>query len=189
MVKVRILVLGAHGAYSRKQEVRKSSLGKYIRIQFRGKPTYVMRDTLSTLAEEADTRREEARPVSRGMLPSPPPTGGPNVLTEEFFVRDNYKGGGRKRGERGRSKGKNSSVSIDLRVSFTGTRQERNDAFERLEQMFLERMPFLSRQGGLIGREVVEEVSASKVRVLESRLNGVPNRQIGRNVYFDLEAV
>lgn len=180
-----MLSIGPHGAYSSRRTIRKENLDDYTRILFRNKPTLVKREVLEQLAAEADTRVDDRRPIDAEV---PKELRQAGVDTEEFFIRDDYKGGG-PRFRRGRGKGRNPPVSLDIRVSFTGTRRERNQAFERLEQMFLERMPFLARRGGLIGREPSDRRAIERVVVSRSELNGRQNRGLGRVIKFDLEAV
>lgn len=187
MPRVKVLVLGQTGGYVRRRTVQKATLATWSKVRFHGEEVYVSPRTSTRIrTERPPITSAEVR--EGGMLPAPP-RGGGDISTEIFFVRDDYKGGRRIVTASGKRK-RTAPAQVDFRVVVTGTRQERNDAFSRLQETFLSSMPFLARKGTTIGRDRYDGPRPSDtVKVLKSVMNHRPKPDMGRAVYFDLKEV
>lgn len=164
MVKVRVLELRKTGPCTVRRNVKKANLKLYEKRRFRGVVVLVRPSTLAAIREGS-----KPPPGPRGDSRLPPPV--PGIETEELTVREQYRGGGRKRKRSGKSGGRNSTASVNVTVEVTGTQAERDAAAARLEELMVRNLPFL-KGAGVVGRRKTRKTRVSKLAVKSARFNG-----------------
>jgi hypothetical protein len=181
MVRVRILEARPSGPRTVRRNVKKANLGNYRRLKYRGQIVLARPTTIQRIRDAT----HPPPPSGKSLLPKPTPMGPVGAATEEFFVRDDYPGGGQKRDRRtGKAKGRHKSLSLRIKIAVSGSQEERDRAFDRLEEMMGDQFPFL-RYRGVMGRRTVAD-SPQRVRVREANINQERRPSMARALRMDL---
>lgn len=177
MASRKVLELRRFGAASVRRNIKASNLKNYRKVRFNGKVVLVTDRTLDRIREAT------APPLPRaGLLPKPKG----DIVTEEFTIRVDYKGGKQKR-HRGKSKGRTLPAKVNVTVRVTGSKKEREAAVERLEKMVTRGFPFI-KGGHVVGRRRVESKKGSpKVDVRRAEVKGKRQYDFRREVRVELK--